>query len=55
VNIKPQTCTYMLIDCKKNLDQSNLTDCKLIIVEGEKRFFSWGAQVVQNDLKFTRY
>jgi hypothetical protein len=29
----------MLIDCKKNLDQSDLTDCKLLTVEGKKSFF----------------
>jgi hypothetical protein len=32
----------MLIDCKKNLDQSDLTDCKIITIEGEEEVFLVG-------------
>jgi hypothetical protein len=31
----------MLIVCKKNLNQSDLTDCKIIIIEGEEKVFWW--------------
>jgi hypothetical protein len=29
----------MLIVCRKNLSQSDLTDCKIITIEGEEKAF----------------
>jgi hypothetical protein len=44
----------MLIVCRKNLSQSDLTDCKIIIIEGEERVFWWRALIVVNVLKFNK-
>jgi hypothetical protein len=41
----------MLIVCRKNLSQSDLTDCKIITIEGEEKVFWWGAVIVVNVLK----
>jgi hypothetical protein len=41
VDIGPEICT-MLIDCRKNLSQSDLTDCKIITIEGEEKVFLVG-------------
>ena len=43
----------MQIVCKKNLNQSDLMDCKIITLKGEE-FFWWGALIVVNVLKFYR-
>jgi hypothetical protein len=32
----------MLIDCRKNLSQSDLMDCKIITIEGGKKVFLVG-------------
>jgi hypothetical protein len=32
----------MLIDCRKNLNQRDLTDCKIITIEGGKKVFLVG-------------
>jgi hypothetical protein len=44
----------MLIDCRKNLSQSDLTDCKITIIDGGKKFFWWVALIVVNVLKFNK-
>jgi hypothetical protein len=44
----------MLIDCRKNLSQSDLMDFKIITIEGEEIFFLWVALIVVNILKFNR-
>jgi hypothetical protein len=47
----------MLIVCRKNLNQSDLMDCKIITIEGEEKVFlvgTQGAMVVVNVLKFNR-
>jgi hypothetical protein len=44
----------MLLVCRKNLSQSDRTDCKIITFEGEEKVFWWGAQVIVNVLKFNR-
>jgi hypothetical protein len=33
----------MLIVCRKNLSQSDLTDCKIITIEGEEKVFLVGS------------
>jgi hypothetical protein len=43
----------MLIVCRKNLSQSDHTDCKIIMIEGEEKGFLVGSLVV-NVLKFNR-
>jgi hypothetical protein len=43
-----------LIVCRINLNQSDCTDCKIIIIEGEEKVFWWGARIVVNVLKFNR-
>jgi hypothetical protein len=45
----------MLIVSRKNLNQSNLIDCKIIIIEGEEKVFWWGALIVVNISKFNKY
>jgi hypothetical protein len=42
----------MLIDCENNLTQSDLTDCKIITIEGGGKFFWWIAMIIVNVLKF---
>jgi hypothetical protein len=44
----------MLIVCRKNLSQSDLTDCKIITIKEEEKFFGQGALIVINVLKFNR-
>jgi hypothetical protein len=44
----------MLKLCKKNLNQSDHMDCKIITIEGEEKKFGLGAMVVFNVLKFNR-
>jgi hypothetical protein len=44
----------MLIVCRKNLSQSDVTDCKIIAIEGEEKVFWWGALIIVNVLKFNR-
>jgi hypothetical protein len=44
----------MLIDCRKNLNQSDLMDCKIITIEGEEKVFWWIAFIVVNVMKFNR-
>ena len=43
-----------IIVCRKNLSQSDRTDCKTITIEGEERDNWRGAWVVDNVLKFNR-
>jgi hypothetical protein len=44
----------MLIVFGNNLTQSDLTDCKIITVEGEEKVFWWGALIIVNVLKFNK-
>jgi hypothetical protein len=44
----------MLIVCRKNLSESDCTDCKIITIEGEEKVFWWGARIVINVLKFNK-
>jgi hypothetical protein len=44
----------MLIVCRRNLSQSDLMDCKIITIEGEKKFFWWVALIIVKVLKFNR-
>jgi hypothetical protein len=45
----------MLIVCRKNLSQSDLTDRKFLIIEGEENVFLVAeALIVVNVLKFIR-
>jgi hypothetical protein len=44
----------MLIVYRKNLSQSECTDCKIITIEKEKKVFWCGALIVVNVLKFNR-
>ena len=45
----------MLIVSRKNLNQSNLIDCKIIIIEGEEKVLLWRALIIVNIMKFNRY
>jgi hypothetical protein len=45
----------MLIVCRKNLNQTDHMDCKIITIEGEEKMFFWlRTMVVFNVLKFNR-
>jgi hypothetical protein len=44
----------MLMVCRKNFNDSDLTDCKIITIEREEKAFWWGALIIVNVLKFTR-
>jgi hypothetical protein len=40
--------------CRKNLNQSDCMDCKIITIEGEEKAFWWDVQIVINVLKSNR-
>jgi hypothetical protein len=42
------------ITCRKNLNQKDLADCKIITIEGEAKLFWWSAQIIVTTLKFYR-
>jgi hypothetical protein len=44
----------MLIVYRKNLNQNDLMDCKIITIEGEEKVFLVGSLIVVNVLKFNR-
>jgi hypothetical protein len=44
----------MLIDCRKNLSQSDLTNCKIITIEGEEKVLLVGIPNHCQCLKFNR-
>jgi hypothetical protein len=44
----------ILIVCRKNLNQSGCTDCKIITSEEEEKVFWCGAWIVVNVLRFNR-
>jgi hypothetical protein len=44
----------LLIVCRKNLNESDCTDCKIITTKGEGIIFWWGAWIIVNVLKFNR-